>query len=412
MNISRLQILNTFSQDQRRRSRPYKKRKKGTETYQSPKVKMALMESLRDKFIQDSQEPKLKAGAAQKPLPPLAKERESARQDLFNNTQLKMPQTYNPQTTVTPTTLAQFLHNKQLQQHQQSGAMAPDGSAPAKHQLNGAPVPAADQSFGLSDAPNMRIPFGLNSPFPSNCSNNGMLGQQMQVARPLETPPPSMDTSSAGQQVTSQQQMEQHVRQHILKAQLQLHNQQQLQQQMPQPPTSQQQQPVKQQQRAVQQQEIQQQQQQLVQQAPSQPQQLSHQQMAQQQQFSLQLQQQSPSQQSQQQPTSTFPAQTAPFPASGSSNLPTAAASGVAGVTGSKPKERPDADLLDKLVEGGEKLNPPKPRPPSPEYDDPDCQEVHEDNTHLFKVRHSLILPGIGAGSSRCQDSCIQDNTG
>lgn len=33
-----------------------------------------------------------------------------------------------------------------------------------------------------------------------------------------------------------------------------------------------------------------------------------------------------------------------------------------------------------------DELNPPKPRPPSPEYDDPDRKDVHEDNSHLFRV--------------------------
>ena len=40
----------------------------------------------------------------------------------------------------------------------------------------------------------------------------------------------------------------------------------------------------------------------------------------------------------------------------------------------------------------GEQLNPPKPRPPSPEYDDPEGKEVHEDNSHLFRVCYWLLL--------------------
>lgn len=51
------------------------------------------------------------------------------------------------------------------------------------------------------------------------------------------------------------------------------------------------------------------------------------------------------------------------------------------------PGEKP---LPSDLKELEESIQIPKPRPPSPEYDDPDGREVHEENSHLFKVCYHL----------------------
>lgn len=63
---------------------------------------------------------------------------------------------------------------------------------------------------------------------------------------------------------------------------------------------------------------------------------------------------------------------------SGSSQIP--------GIVADNGKSASETSQRGKTGEDDDCLLMPKPRPPSPEYDDPECKEVHEDNTHLFKV--------------------------
>lgn len=75
---------------------------------------------------------------------------------------------------------------------------------------------------------------------------------------------------------------------------------------------------------------------------------------------------------------------------------------------GSQPSEQRPSVTVEDIVEGGEGLNPPKPRPPSPEYDDPEGREVHEDNPHLFRVSCHCQPLYISQTKSTCKGSYNQ----
>lgn len=254
-----------------------------------------------------------------------------AKQDLFNApSRLAQGNNVQQKQMSAGTPLAQFLLNK----HQQSAGMigpGTQGNQSASGQGSMTQTP-------FSNVSPMMNQFGFPSPF-SSTNGNQMMTQQIQPGQPTSMPTLA---EQAGPKATSQQQMEQHVRQHILNAQLQVQQLQETSEQLQVPSE-----------REIQQQQATQQ-------------------------FQQSNSQQSLRKQSPEILASTPEGQIQEVPAAPATTSASAESAG-------SSSDVQMAQSADEVLHG-EQLNPPKPRPPSPEYDDPEGKEIHEDNTHLFRV--------------------------
>lgn len=278
-----LQVLHSFSQQQRRRSRPYKKRKKGTETYQSPKVKAALMLTIQEMSQDPSQ---MRAPAVGQPSAAPASAVEATKHDLFDAAP-RPPMVGGATSAMNPHAM----------QHGQ-GIVGPVTSGPMSRALPALAGPVNFPHLVQTSSTNQDTPASAAVTAPP-----GMQGQQ-----PISSLAPTSQTPSfpSGPQMPTDNQ---------------------------QPPSA----------------------------AYPQP----------------------PLQHGQQLPPHALYRPQLPNANSNAQGVP-------------KPNQTAAAGSQSVLEEG---ISIPKPRPPSPEYDDPEGKEVQEENSHLFRVSYTskavLSFPAI-----------------
>lgn len=343
------------------------------------------MESIRDKLSQGMEQ---EANVGQKPSVPLPQERENAKQDLFNTHEQAPPQSLQPP--LYPQQQQHQQHQQQLQQQHQRASQPHPGlqSFPIGQSSSNFPFPAAPQSVYECERASIEQNC-KNSTTASDVRMNNYTAYTQHKGNQVVSPLVSYTDSKAPAQTQpgAQQLMEQHIRQHIQNAQLQVQQQHELRLQ------------------ASQQQQISQQPQQNYaqchQQQPSKPDasmtvvpvDITPA-------ISLPV---NPSTVNSLQPTTNTAANAASTVASTTASSVTVSSTqngvgtthnGVgtthngAGTTQNgvgKSNDKPVVTVTD-VNDVDENLNPPKPRPPSPEYDDLDGKEVHEENAHLFRV--------------------------